>query len=171
MTEHSWECEGCDEISPAKDWTIPQEAGSGNGYIACPKCGKENQASATVIASTHEARGEPTRTPLTRETLLGRVADVLRRSGVEDAEDLIAELEKQISPEGVAWKRHPMGGGWRMYVAGDFSSDWHDGVLNGPPRLPCRDCGKSDLLCQCPEATLDDLRAMGPIDFDDDLPD
>ena len=40
---------------------------------------------------------------MTRDELLARVSDVLRRSGIEDAEALVSELEKRVPPE-VDWK-------------------------------------------------------------------
>jgi hypothetical protein len=71
-------CDRCEERIPLRGATILS-----GGYVACPKCGKENHVPLESKA-------------LTRDDLLREVSRSLRETHPEEAERLIRECEKRL---------------------------------------------------------------------------
>lgn len=76
-------CQSCDRRLPAA-----------LGYRFCPTCWNVDVVCTVEGARDIRELADPTKA---RACLLWRVSDIVRRSGVSDAEDLIRALERRIS--------------------------------------------------------------------------
>lgn len=90
-----WRCRLCNVATRAVEWPPFRNVGD-RVVIRCPSCERDVGRASLAGSSAFDSGEDEVPTPPftgTRESLHARIADVLRRSGVSDAEQLIRGLE------------------------------------------------------------------------------